>query len=292
MKKVALLTLISTVALASCSQTRLPAPPTGALAYGLSSDGNQFVTFGLGNPDASYVTQGITGLGSDTLVDLDVRNTDNMLYGFASSGRVYLINPGTGAATADASVTGTTLVAADFNPQANRLRVIGANDANFRLTLNAAPVPGTAGTQTNDGTFSYAATDRNAGMNPDLVAAAYTNSFNDSATQAYSAATPTTLYTLDAATDSLVKHENNTTATPPLPTGNFSSLTTVGALGVNVMAGMTGFDIAGANSAYLSSVSGTDTSFYTVDLTTGKATMTTKLGGMKLKSIALKLAAQ
>ncbi|GAA5438705.1 DUF4394 domain-containing protein [Deinococcus caeni] len=292
MKKVALLTLISTVALASCNMNRTPAAPTGQLAYGLSSDGKQLVTFGMDNADASYVKQSITGLGTDTLVDLDVRNTDGMLYGFASSGRVYLINPGTGSATADASVTGTTLVAADFNPQANRLRVIGANDANFRLTLNAAPVPGTAGTQTNDGMFSYAAADRNAGTNPDLVAAAYTNSFNDSATQAYSAATPTTLYTLDAATDSLVKHENNTTATPPLPTGNFSSLQTVGALGVNVMVGMTGFDIAKASDAYLSSVSGNDTNLYTVDLSSGKATMKGKLSGVKLSSLALKLAAQ
>ncbi|MBX8466999.1 DUF4394 domain-containing protein [Deinococcus sp. RIT780] len=278
MKKVALLTLISTVALASCSQTRLPAPPTGALAYGLGSN-SQLVTFGLGNPDASYVTQGITGLGSETLVDLDVRNTDGKLYGVAASGRVFMINPVTGAATADSTIAGATVVAADFNPMANRLRVAGTNDLNFRHTLMAAPTPATGGT-TADGTFVYAVTDTNAGKNPGLVAAAYTNSFDDTGK---TVPTSTVLYTIDADLDTLVMN----TVSP-----QFNTLNTVGALGVNVMADMTGFDIAGANSAYLSSVSGSDTGFYTVDLTTGKATMTTKLSGIKLKSIALKLAAQ
>lgn len=280
MNKVALLTLISTVALASCSQTRLPAPPTGALAYGLSSDGNQLVTFGLGNPDASYVTQGITGLGTDTLVDLDVRNTDNMLYGVTSSGKIYKIEPTTGGASLDSTVTGATVVAVDFNPAANRLRVAGTNDLNYRHTVAATPTPGTLGT-TPDGTFIYAAGDANVGKNPNLVAAAYTNSFNDTGKAA--SGISTALYTIDADLNVLVMNDVGP---------QFNSLKTIGALGVDVMAGMTGFDVAGANAAYLSSVSGTDTSFYTVDLTTGKATMTTRLAGMKLKSIALKLAAQ
>ncbi len=290
MKHAALL-LLSALTLASCSMPRTPAAPAGPVTYGLN--GATLYTFGLDNPDASRRSTTITGLSSgDTLVDLDVRNTDGMLYGFASSGRVYMINADTGTATADATVTGTTLVTADFNPQANRLRVIGANDANFRLTLNAAPIPGTstAGAQTNDGMFSYAAGDANVGKNPELVAAAYTNSFNDSATKAYSAATPTTLYTLDAGTDSLVKHVNNTTTMPALPAGNFSDLTTVGALGVDVMVGKTGFDIAGAGTAVLSRAGASSTDLYTVDLTSGKATMK---GSVKvaLSSVALKLQA-
>ncbi|GAA0515917.1 DUF4394 domain-containing protein [Deinococcus depolymerans] len=280
MKNLALLTLIS-AALASCNQMRLPAPPAGQLAYGLGSDGT-LVTFGLGNPDASSVTQGISGLGGDTLVDLDVRNTDGRLYGVAASGRVFMINPVTGAATADSTVTGATVVAADFNPVANRLRVAGTNDLNFRHTLMAAPTPATTGT-TADGTFVYAPGDPNAGRNPGVVAAAYTNSFDNSGTGAIAAGTTTTLYTIDADLDILVMN----TVGP-----QFNTLNTVGALGVNVMADMTGFDIAGAGSAYLSRVSGNDTDLYTVDLATGKATMTARLSGMKLRSVALKLAAQ
>ena len=277
MKKVALLTLISTVALASCNMNRTPDAPTGQIAYGLSSDG-KLVTFGMGNPDASYVKKDITGLGTDTLVDLDVRNTDGKLYGVASSGKVFMISTENGAATVDSTIANATVVAADFNPAANRLRVIGTNGKNFRHTLTATPVPATTGT-TDDGSYTNA----DSTTNVNLVAAAYTSSFDNSGTGAVAPGTTTALYTIDGNADTLIMN----TVGP-----QFNTLVTVGKLNVDVMAGMTGFDIAGANSAYLSSVSGTDTSFYTVDLTTGKATMTTKLGGMKLKSIALKLAAQ
>jgi len=278
MKKVALLTLISTVALASCNMNRTPAAPTGQLAYGLSSDGKQLVTFGMDNADASYVKQSITGLGTDTLVDLDVRNTDGMLYGMTASGKIYKISTENGAATQDSTIAlaGAMVVAADFNPVANRLRVLGTDDTNFRHTLASTNT-------TPDGTFApYPTGDLNAGKNPNLVAAAYTNSFNDTGK---AAPATTALFTLDADLDILVAH-------PAIGAPQFNTLQTVGALGVNVMAGMTGFDIAGANSAYLSSVSGNDTNLYTVDLSSGKATMKGKLSGVKLSSLALKLAAQ
>ncbi|MGM9321768.1 DUF4394 domain-containing protein [Deinococcus aquaticus] len=276
MKKVALLTLISTVALASCNMNRTPDAPTGQLAYGLSNDG-KLVTFGLGNPDASYVKTDITGLGTDTLVDLDVRNTDGLLYGVTASGKIYKISTENGAATVDSTIANATVVAVDFNPFANRLRVIGTNDTNFRHTLGSTNT-------TADGTFApYPTGDTNAGTSPNLVAAAYTNSFNDTGR---TAPATTALFTIDADLDILVAH-------PPVGTPQFNIVNTVGKLNVDVMAGMTGFDIAGANNAYLSSVSGNDTNLYTVNLTSGAATaLSGKLTGVKLKSIALKLAAQ
>lgn len=280
MKKVALLTLISTVALASCNMNRTPVAPTGQLAYGLSSDGKQLVTFGMDNADASYVKMAITGLGTDILVDVDVRNTDGMLYGVATSGKIYKISTENGAVTMDSTVDlrGKGLVAVDFNPAANRLRVLGTDDANFRHSLMQDPKPTATGT-TADGTFAYPA----GTPNPNLVAAAYTNSFNDTGKPISGLAT--TLYSIDADQDALITH-------PAAGTPTFNILQTVGALSVDVTAGTTGFDIAGANSAYLSSVSGNDTNLYTVDLSSGKATMKGKLSGIKLKSIALKLAAQ
>ncbi|GGR52713.1 lipoprotein [Deinococcus seoulensis] len=276
MKKVALLTLISTVALASCNMNRTPEAPAGQIAYGLSSDGKQLVTFGMNNADASYVKTDITGLGTETLVDLDVRNTDGLLYGVTASGKIYKISTENGAATVDSTIKDATVVAVDFNPFANRLRVIGTNDTNFRHTLGSTNT-------TPDGTFAlYPTGDTNAGTSPNLVAAAYTNSFNDTGR---TAPATTALFTIDADLDILVAH-------PPVGAPQFNTLQTVGTLGVNVMPEMTGFDIAGASNAYLSSVSNNDTNLYTVDLTTGKATMKGKLSGVKLKSIALKLAAQ
>lgn len=278
MKHIALLTL-SALTLASCSMPTAPVAPAGQVTYGLG--GGMLHTFGMDNPDASRRSVTITGLSSgDTLVDLDVRNTDGKLYGFASSGRAYMINADTGAATLDSTVTlGTaSVVAADFNPAANRLRVVGSMDLNFRHTLMAAPVPATTGT-TADGTFAYALTDVNAAANPNLIAAAYTNSFNDTGKTA--SGQTTALYTIDADLNTLVLN----TVAP-----QFSALTTVGALGVDVMAGKTGFDVAGANMAVLSSAGANSTSLYTVDLTTGKATMK---GSVKvaLSSVALKLMA-
>lgn len=291
MKPTALLALLSTLVLASCNRTEAPAAPSGQVAYGLTSTG-RIATFGLDNAARSLTTVNVSGLAAgEVLVDIDVRNTDNMLYGVTSSGKVYRINPTSGVAAADtAAVSGATVVAIDFNPVANRLRVIGANDLNFRLTLGTTPLPtgGMAGTLTADGTFAYST----ASTNPNLVAAAYTNSFDNSASGSVTAGTSTALFSVDADTDQLVLHSNNTTTTPALPAGNFSSLTAVGALGVNVGVGSTGFDIAGANSAYLSSAMNSSTAIYTVDLATGAATLKTTLSGVALKSLALKLSAQ
>lgn len=276
MKHAALL-LLSALTLASCSMPRTPAAPAGQVTYGLN--GATLYTFGLDNPDASRRSTTITGLSSgDTLVDLDVRNTDGKLYGFARSGRVYMINTDTGTATLDSSVTlsGKGLVAADFNPAANRLRVLGTDDANFRHTLSALPTPAATGT-TADGTFAYPT----GTPNPNLVAAAYTNSFND--TGKPNSGLTTTLYSVDADQDALITH-------PAAGAPAFNTLQTVGALGVDVMVGKTGFDIAGAGTAVLSRAGASSTDLYTVDLTSGKATMK---GSVKvaLSSVALKLQA-
>lgn len=291
MKTLALIVL-PTLALAACAQpgTSAPTAPAGQIAYGLTTSG-RVATFGLDNPAASVSSVAITGVASgESVVDIDVRNTDNRLYGVTGAGRVYVIDPVTGAATADgASVTSTAVVAMDFNPVANRLRVIGQNDANFRLTVNSAPVPqaSPAGTLTADGTFAFTS----GTANPNLAGAAYTNSFDNSASTAV-VPTATALYSVDADTDQLIVHSNNTTATPALPTGNFSSLSSVGALGTDISVGMTGFDIAGASSAFLSSAMNGSTTLYTVDLATGAATSKGTLSGTALTSLALKLPAQ
>ncbi|PTA68402.1 DUF4394 domain-containing protein [Deinococcus arcticus] len=285
MKQTALLALMSSLLLAACNPVTPPAAPAGQLAYGLTT-GGQLVSFGLDNANASLSTMNVTGLGSgETLVDLDVRNTDNMLYALSSAGNIYRLSMA-GAATRDGAALGEAAVAMDFNPVANRLRVVGTADRNFRVTLNSAPVPGTspAGTVTNDGTYAYALST----PNPNLVAAAYTNSFNNSASGAVNPNTTTELFTIDADTDALVLHSNNPTG----PAGNFSLLTSRGALGVDAMPGMTGFDITGTSSAYLSTSTGGTTSFYTVNLGTGAATLKTTLSGVSLKSFALALTPQ
>lgn len=279
----ALLAAVSTVALASCNMTPVPEAPTGRVAYGLDASG-QLATFGLGNAGASYSTRAVTGLGAgETLVDLDFWNVDNALYGLSSNGTLYKIDPATGALTKD--YVGTTLgtpTAMDFNPVARRLRVFNSTDDNFRITpLTSAAAAGT----TADGKLIYGPADVKTGANPALTAAAYTNTF----ASAPVTGDTTALYSIDAGTDTLVMH---TSATGPGTTmGNFSVLNTVGNLNEDAIEGATGFDIAGANEAYISINSGTTTTLYSINLTTGATTQTAKFTG-SLKTFAVSLPAR
>ncbi|KQR04463.1 DUF4394 domain-containing protein [Deinococcus sp. Leaf326] len=285
MKRIAALSILSALALSACTTTPVtPATPEGITAYGLVG-GNQLATFGTSNAAASYGTMSVTGLASgESLVDLDFRNTDNRLYAATSAGKIYVINTDTGAATADGSSVAKTTQAIDFNPVANRLRVVGAANDNYRLTVNSTPVPSAApaGTVTPDGSFAYAAGDANFGKTPVLTAAAYTNSYNDSAAGAVPTGAATVLYTIDSATDTLVEN----TVSPA-----FSTLVTRSTLGVDVGTGLAGFDIAGASDAYLTAVSGTSTTLYRVNLsaTSNAATAVSTISGVSIKAIALKL---
>ena len=83
----------------------------------------------------------VVGLqGGESLVGIDVRPANQMLYGVGSTGRVYTINPLTGAATSVvtggfATLNGTSF-AVDFNPVPDRIRVISNTGQNLRLNPN------------------------------------------------------------------------------------------------------------------------------------------------------------
>jgi hypothetical protein len=234
-----------------------------------------FVALGSGGNSLSFynttstapVVVPITGLNSgDTLVNIDFFTSSNgQLYGMGTSGTLYRLS-NTGVATVDVpnAIPGATAI--DFNPVPNRLRVFAGNN-NFRLT------PGT-GVVTNDGTFSYASGDPNAGATPNLVAAAYTNNF--------AGATASTLYSIDATLNTLVLH----TVGP-----QFSTLNTVGTLTLNgnpfdALPGITGFDVLtinGINTAYLSS----GNSLFTINLSNAVLTSVGTLSGPAIRDIAV-----
>jgi hypothetical protein len=279
MKRIALLSATCALALSACTTLRPPAAPQGLTAYGLDTQG-QLVTFGTDNAASSVKRMNITGLGAgDTLVDLDVFNQDGNLYALSDTGKLYQVNTQTGALTLNTSGSLGAPRVIDFNPAAERLRVFSTGDMNYRLTPAPGSAASPAGTVTDDGMLTYATTDTNAGKNPNLVAAAYTNSFKGfKPTTEY---TPTTtLYSIDADLGILVSHSVGPA---------FSTLNTVGALGVATGAEMTGFDIAGEKNAFLTASSGTGTTLYTLDLATGKATEKSKVGGLTLKAFALAL---
>jgi len=141
---------------------------------------------------------------------------------------------------------GGTISGFDFNPVADRLRLVGDNDQDFRINVDTGAV-------IVDGDLAFATGDVNAGVNPNVTAAAYTNAF--AGTEA------TQLYDLDTLLNSLLLQA------PP----NDGILQTIGDLGFDLDT-LGGFDIvSGApddNTAFVVS----NASLYTLDLETGLAT--------------------
>ncbi|NHZ34245.1 DUF4394 domain-containing protein [Massilia rubra] len=171
----------------------------------------------------------LSGLqASETLLGIDFRPLDGQLYGVGSSGRIYTINPSTGAASlrstlvadaADTSAPFTTLAGADFavdfNPVADRLRVVSDTGQNLRINVDS-------GASTTDGNINGGP------ATAKITAAAYTNAF--------AGASGTTLFVIDAAGSTLY------TQNPP----NNGVLSVPVALGVTASA-VGGFDIDARN---------------------------------------------
>ena len=218
---------------------------------------NQLLTFNARNPERIRDIQAITGLPAGvTLRGIDFRPRTGDLHGVGSDSVVYRVNPYTGIAIAEGpaftpALRGTSF-GVDFNPVADKIRVVGDDRQNLRLNVD-------------EGTVLSADKDLNPGL-PQVVAAGYENSsFN--ATQP----TATTLHVVDAASDMLF------TQTPP------NDGTLVGGRklrGVDVGLNA-GFDIAGDdNLGFLSNAQpGRGTELYTVDVPTGKTKSLGRIGG-------------
>ena len=240
--------------------------------YGVTTT-NQLVRFDTATPGTVATVGAITGLQSgENVLGIDFRPATGQLYALGSTSRLYVINTATGAATAVSSAPFTpalngTDFGFDFNPTVDRIRVVSDTDQNLRLN------PETGGVAATDTNLAYATGDPNQAANPNVTGSAYTNNFNG--------ATTTTLYNIDSNLDILV------TQNPP----NNGTLNTVGALGVNT-SGVVGFDFTQAtNTTYAALNVGGVTGLYTINLTTGAATLVANIGGGNvLSDIALEVA--
>ncbi len=227
------------------------------VVLGLSDD-NRLLGFKIASPNTIDTNVAITGLaGGETLVGIDVRPKDGMLYGLTSTARLVTIDPATGAATVKATLSADaadttapytamqgTSFAVDFNPAADRLRVISDSGQSLRINVDT-------GATTTDGNINRA------GVAPRVVAAAYTNSIPNAAS--------TQLFDVDGASSVLALQN------PP----NDGTLVDVGPLGVTV-AGAGAMDIGGGENglvlAALRTAAGGPSSLYRVNLSTGAAT--------------------
>ncbi len=260
----------------------IPATISGQIVWALTSS-NNLISFDSGLPGtirSLVATSGI--MAGQTLVGSDFRPATGELYAMGYSdmtgmGQLYTINTSTGAATAvGAAFTlnpGMGKISFDFNPTVDRIRVMGSDNSNFRLH------PVTGAIAATDGNQAFTAGDVNAGTNPSVGAAAYTNSFNGTTT--------TTLYDYDDSLNVLISQ------IPP----NNGTLNTIGASGlmVNLADQSTDMDIfynpfSGMNVAYLSANTGTSASdnLYTINLSTGATTLIGRIGnGIAIKDIAV-----
>ena len=201
---------------------------------------NRLVSFSSATPGATTGTP-ITGLlPGETVLGIDFRPANGMLYALVNTGRLYTIDPLTAAATfrstliADPTDTTSPFIAlagssfgVDFNPVPDRLRVTSNGDQNLRINVDT-------GATITDGTIAYATGDFFAGQDPNLVGSAYTNSV--------AGTTTTALYGIDHNLNTLVLQN------PP----NNGTLQTVGFLNADVSV-LVGFDIApGNNQAFAS----------------------------------------
>jgi hypothetical protein len=216
------------------------------------------------DPATKKVTGKADIKGAANVVGIDVRPSDGMLYAVTADGGIYTVDAKSGQATMKSKISeglkGTVTVV-DFNPAADRLRVITSDGANLRINVDD-------GKTTVDGALKYKDGDAQAGKAPKVVAGAYTNSSNPKPPA-------TALYDIDEAGHLLSQ-------APP----NDGMLNTIGMLGIK-LDGPVAFNIVAKgedNAAWLV----TGGTLYSVDLKTGKATAAGKIEGLsgKLSDIA------
>ena len=241
--------------------------------------GNRLVSVNSTAPGTIVNTVVLTGIqGNETLLGIDYRPASSrVLYGLSNAGRLYAINPLNGSATAVGAPVTLNGVAAgvDFNPSVDRIRVVTNTNQNLRLN------PDTGGLAATDTPLAYAATDAGAGSAPRVAGAAYTNNVPGG--------TPTTLYVIDT-NRGVLATQGSVGSTPVSP--NSGQLFTVGSLGVATNDNV-GFDIArdGTVLASLTQPGTGTTSLYSVDLTTGKATLIGVVGAGGKTYLGLAIAA-
>jgi Domain of unknown function (DUF4394)/PEP-CTERM motif len=228
---------------------------------GLTSS-NEIARIDSGNVSAS-TRVAITGLAAgDRFVGIDLRPSDNKIYGITLSNNIYTVNELTGATSFVAALSSPIVNASlgygiDFNPVNDfagtaSLRFVSSAGGNFAVN---------AGT----GVVGNAASTIAAGYS----AVAYTNS-NPLPTTAPAS---TQLYYIDS---------NNDTLSVATSAFNTPTITTVGSLGIDVLRA-NGFEILGNGQAFaaLNVDAGTSltTGIYSINLGTGAATLSGTFNG-------------
>lgn len=232
--------------------------------YAIGDGGASLIRFDSSNPGAVTVVGTFNG-AANFLDAIDFRPATGQLYGYLDNGDTFFtVNTATAALTsvsqgASAFPTNTFQLGLDFNPGIDRARILTDSGQNIVFNPNT-------GTVTTATALAYAASDVNADASPAIIDNAYSQNYIGSAS--------TLQYAIDYGLDALVRVDNNA-----------GTLTTVGPLGVATDI-YTGFDIVTANgvdTAYAILTPpglGGSPAFYTINLTTGAATLVGAIGSL------------
>lgn len=172
----------------------LVAAPAIALDMAALTSRNELLLFSDKTPGRTK-TVAITGVDGK-LLGIDVRPADGKLYAVSHDGAVYTVDAMSGAATRKSKLSvpldAIDHLVVDFNPQADRLRVIASSGQNLRVNVDT-------GQTVVDGRLAYRQQDRNAGKPIGIFAGAYINSF--------AGATQTQLFDVDSTNGTYVAQD-------------------------------------------------------------------------------------
>ena len=221
-----------------------------------ATDGSSIFTFDSATPGTTFGVSFSNLQGGETIVGIDLRPSNLLIYGVGTSNQVYTINPVSGFATpvgaaGSFSLSGTSF-GMDFNPQPDRIRLVSNAEQNLRL-------------HPDTGQLVLA----DSALNPpgNVVAAAYDRNDNDNGTL-------TTLFGVDSASGNLIRI-GDVDGTPNSP--NTGIINTIGSLtlGTNLNPNI-GMDISGLTGiAYATVTTGAaapNSRLYSINLLTGLAT--------------------
>ena len=247
---------LGVLALSGCSlwpaeQQASPRPETVVAV----NDLGELIQFNAGQPGKLQRRQTLKGLApGERLVGIDYRVARGVLYGLSTAGWLYTIQTETGQLTRVGTAPPVALSGQrfgfDFNPAADRIRVVSDSGQNLRL---------------HPDTGALAASDPGVRL-PDvsvrLGGAAYTYNKNDEKL--------TTNFAVDLARGDLLVQGSREGVTPAV-SPNTGSLTVVGRMGTGPLEDAA-FDIADLNNAaYVAARTAGRTQLHVIDLESGRA---------------------
>lgn len=273
--KTAALTVALGLVAAGCATAPEPEGPLRPETVLAVTASHELIRFNAGQPTRITERKPLLGLPvGDSLVGIDFRVSRGVLYALSRSGRLFTVDTASGqlkpvgsGAPIAVPLAGTRF-GFDFNPAADRIRVVSNIGQNLRLHPDTGAVvdgdPAAEGVQ-GDPALDYAPGDLHAGRAPQLAGAAYTYNQKDEKL--------TTNYAVDIGLGLLVM-QGSREGVQPVVSPNSGRLSSIGPLGTGPLTDVA-FDISDVrNEAFVAvrTAAQPQTRLLRLDLASGRAT--------------------